>query len=744
MSSHAREESHSAKICRGDAPRKPKARLDRALMHKEFLNHELKDDNSRSSCPLEALELPRLRRCAFDVSTLHIIGPVNPIQTRFEERVDGGLDGYNWQIRFGERGPFVLKVFWDQEPPTPPLYYALQRECQAAAVLQLMQEALAQDDPSLDPVLVYPEPCDWREGYENMLAFSDEWRRKGSPCSASTPMTEITSMPRIRKCYGWIKIAGDILYQLPPLWQPPHLKIEKIPRQIERNKEYTALVYEYVEEGENNAEVIQESLNFFRDAGFSHTRISLARNWKKRVYLSVNFIPGLDIPSIKMPTILEALAEKSVAKDFNCILGVAGSNTACDTTISIEQWHSWEDFTYNNIKQIFKKDLGRRYKGENEPSPLPMDLDVFKEDATQDALGRFPVPIVNYALDSSGGSEHFGRGSRCETNDMYVPDWSVLSKPHAIEAGMMLNMLPGDTKISSKWRSSMLEDNDGKFDEWKKVLDQVVTYMAWWSARYGFIVTDTEVVALRIHRQHVPDGLAVHRPRRSRRSDATITLSSDPVSIASSEGFQDTDPLLWDFGVEYKAIPWSAHGSGKLTGKLALWALARMASCGDRSIEYSYPGLDTWRTQDTGRGIVHNTSGAKLDNPTKHTEIQQRDHFVHAAPGAGSNTKDLSSDDEDASRSEAYESEAVEEPELPQFSRPASAGLEHTAAVPDAQPAEDRNAWILVKVERRGREYYYKDYKEHRKSSSKSDWEAVDGGYVLRGKRHVYFTKKLP
>ncbi|EGX87922.1 fatty acid desaturase [Cordyceps militaris CM01] len=45
--------------------------------------------------------------------------------------------------------------------------------------------------------------------------------------------------------------------------------------------DYTALVYEYIEEGENDKEVIEKSLGFFRDAGFSHTYISLACNWKR-------------------------------------------------------------------------------------------------------------------------------------------------------------------------------------------------------------------------------------------------------------------------------------------------------------------------------------------------------------------------------------------------------------------------------------------------------------------------------
>ncbi|KAM3543663.1 hypothetical protein ARSEF1564_003423 [Beauveria bassiana] len=579
-------------------------------MNQEFLDHELMDEDGLPGCPLEALKLPRLRRCAFDLRTIVITGPIHPVQTFFQERLDGGVDGYNWKIQFGDSGPFVLKVFWDQKPPTPPSYYALQRECQAVAVLQLMQAALTQDNPSLGPILVNPHPGNWKEGYDNMLAFSDEWRRRGllDDC-ASSPVEIVTSMPRMRKCYGWIKIKGETLYQLPLLWRPPHLRIERTSRQIQSDMEYTALVYEYVEEGENDEAAIEESLNFFRAAGFSHTRISLARNWKKSVLI-----------------------------DMSDII----------------------------------------YAG--------------------------------------------GFGWKC---------WNLTAR----------KVLCAGPRRSSKWWSGMLDDDDN-FDEWKKVLDQIVTYLALWSTRYGFIITNTEVVVLRINRHRLHAGIAANRTRRIRRSDATIIPSSDPVSIASSEGFQDVNPLHWDFGVEYKAIPWNEHGPGKLTGKLALWALARMASYGDHSIEYSYPDLDTWRTQDTGQGIIHNTSGEKLDKPTKHTEIQERDHFLNATTGAGHDDEIINNVDRDASRLEPRESEDPE-PDVPQFSRAVSTGLE-PGKLPDSQAAESRNTWIKVEVKKRGREFHYRDYKGHDKSSAKSDWQAVDGGYVLRGKRHIYFTKKLP
>lgn len=41
----------------------------------------------------------RLRHCSFDLDTM-----------TFEARLGGGLDGCVWKVRFGDQGPFALKV----------------------------------------------------------------------------------------------------------------------------------------------------------------------------------------------------------------------------------------------------------------------------------------------------------------------------------------------------------------------------------------------------------------------------------------------------------------------------------------------------------------------------------------------------------------------------------------------------------------------------------------------------------
>lgn len=76
--------------------RKPHAFRERA-MQVPFL-----DDNPMSGpppCTSQDFELPRLRKCTFDPSTI-----------QFQKKLGGGLDGYVWKVWFGDVGPFALKI----------------------------------------------------------------------------------------------------------------------------------------------------------------------------------------------------------------------------------------------------------------------------------------------------------------------------------------------------------------------------------------------------------------------------------------------------------------------------------------------------------------------------------------------------------------------------------------------------------------------------------------------------------
>ncbi|KAF4989222.1 hypothetical protein FDECE_14785, partial [Fusarium decemcellulare] len=212
----------------------------------------------------------------------------------------------------------------------------------------------------------------------------------------------------------------------------------------------------------------------------------------------------------------------------------------------------------------------------------------------------------------------------------------------------------------------MLRDN---FNEWQKAVSQVLTYMARNSNRYGFILTETNLVVLRLTRQPIDAGMSRSRPQRVTTTGFIHQRDSSDVSMASTgfsgSAYSDNDPEHWAYyNPEYVVVEWTASGQGKLTIKLALWALAMMATNGDRYIDYSYPGLDTWRWGDGH--YVHNSSGATKTSLSQH-EIHQESHPAGGnceitAPGSIQMTSDVPHTTDQSQLAE----ESAGEPERPE------------------------------------------------------------------------------
>ncbi|KAH7008898.1 hypothetical protein EDB80DRAFT_751445 [Ilyonectria destructans] len=229
---------------------------------------------------------PRLRRCTMDPSTL-----------AWESRLGGGLDGYVWKVWFGDAGPFALKLFWDN-PPDFFHYFAAQRECHNSAIFQMIEASMAQAAADSRSIHVHANPQTQNEALDNQFAFSDENLAQSSqadskPASPSTIDPEspnsvpITSMPRLRECYGWMKLPGEIFHDLPmDLCVQPYT-VSKVKRSVDSREEYIAVIYEYIEEGGNDPFVVEEVDRFFWLTGFCHTVSPAARNWKSGVLIDL-------------------------------------------------------------------------------------------------------------------------------------------------------------------------------------------------------------------------------------------------------------------------------------------------------------------------------------------------------------------------------------------------------------------------------------------------------------------------
>ncbi|KAI1157282.1 hypothetical protein F5B18DRAFT_670783 [Nemania serpens] len=335
-----------------------------------------------------------------------------------------------------------------------------------------------------------------------------------------------------------------------------------------------------------------------------------------------------------MPTILDILTRpnpKPIRDNLK-----PGGNTEIETNINVpEDWRPWDGFTYEALTNLFRTQLYSPYRGHEQTlRPLKQDLTLFQEDTVEDFLRRFVVPDVNSCLDQEESKPHFGRGSRCGDD----ADWSLISPMFVDEQGKFLNFLPGDTKVSSKWHSEMGNDTSwgtakSRSTERQKPVDQIVTYMARNGQRYGFLLTDEEVVVFRISRRYMGEGLATDRPQRQ----VTFSISShqrqvsgaSDISMASGTtssqelSYVDDNGENWDYNSpEYLAISLNEDGPSCLTAKLALWFLAMMAVCGESNIDYEYSPLDSWRVNPQG-GITHVTHGGTKDAPETNDVLQE-------------------------------------------------------------------------------------------------------------------------
>ncbi|RKU42519.1 hypothetical protein DL546_003929 [Coniochaeta pulveracea] len=235
---------------------------------------------------------PRLRKCGFDLNT---------VDWRRAKVLGAGLDGFVWRVRFGNEGPYyALKLFWDQDPlEIARGSFAAQRECQNAALLQMIRYSLDQAaaEGGTKPVLVIPDPANFDEAEANFFGFAEEVRRgrkREHFPSRGPDLIEVVEMPRFAKCYGWLRVnRHDVFPRMPRSVLPHAIRVDKHTRALpsERN-EFLAVVYEYVEDGENDIETVEEVARFLWLAGFSFCPTPLARNWRSGVLVDHSDITG--------------------------------------------------------------------------------------------------------------------------------------------------------------------------------------------------------------------------------------------------------------------------------------------------------------------------------------------------------------------------------------------------------------------------------------------------------------------
>lgn len=284
----------------------------------------------------------------------------------------------------------------------------------------------------------------------------------------------------------------------------------------------------------------------------------------------------------------------------------------------------WTDFQYESLRSVYGGILNQVLESEflcQDFSAIPQMpfREIHDERSFDSLLTKWNHSVVSEALAKAQGhlytnhsdmTIYMARGGQSHIpqfgKEKRFPDWAGI-QPALSQADVRgnkissINILPGDTKVSKKWLSDDIVpgalDTDYTPDNWQRPLKQVYTYCVRANARYGYIITDKELVVIRI-------GPSTHEKspistQESSQGFGVVQKVPEIIEDESSQGFFEydegndcvlTDSILnrmkRDGGtLEWKAIPWTNDNGGKprrahdtMTVNLALWWLHMMAS----------------------------------------------------------------------------------------------------------------------------------------------------------------------
>ena len=277
----------------------------------------------------------------------------------------------------------------------------------------------------------------------------------------------------------------------------------------------------------------------------------------------------------------------------------------------------WEDLTCAYLGRIFREILQapikeRRIKNRREVSPKRRT--IYGELAFTALVERWNESVVQSALDetqerleqiqssslANTGKLHFTKNvGQCNILDekkrRQRPDLCVYQEGRHDLSGKFVNLVPGEIKTASKWKSEWIDsDHKPSRKQARKSLAQVTKYLTCEGTRYGFILTDEELVPIRLSKALRDASGGQRRKRNKTKSDARNILDSagnfeasdkersaspesvENTEVSSQEAYNDSERLV-DLVLEWNRIPWAAEDADGLTINMVLFCLSLLA-----------------------------------------------------------------------------------------------------------------------------------------------------------------------
>ncbi|KAI1345573.1 hypothetical protein F5Y01DRAFT_320622 [Xylaria sp. FL0043] len=321
----------------------------------------------------------------------------------------------------------------------------------------------------------------------------------------------------------------------------------------------------------------------------------------------------------------------------------------------------WKDITFENLQATFGTILSQAMDPpdvRNSGQISSEKTKVFTEKSVQKIAALWNEPVVQQALDGTHELlsetypdvpfiegkiqfiENDGRGNIVdEKGKQQKPDWMVYQVGQ--RGTTVDNLIPGDCKPAAKWKSEWL---NGDSETLKKkahwVLRQATKYMCLGNKRYSFILSEEELVPMRLSIYTRDLEVKSRRFFRSRESqvvtssrmfeesdteedEGRLEAGSDISRISQAndpEGSFADASRNTGYILEWCSIPWSHEGADKLTVNLTFWWLSVLAIQSAALKEY---GRYTPLGEKT-RGHSPVFSGPPLRGYTEETDRRQK------------------------------------------------------------------------------------------------------------------------
>jgi hypothetical protein len=320
-----------------------------------------------------------------------------------------------------------------------------------------------------------------------------------------------------------------------------------------------------------------------------------------------------------------------------------GANTKSTGNMwgGFERLDPWDDFSFETLHEIYGDLLLRDFDQGDLPDfnkTLPYHLtEIRNEDTLETLLIRWNNAVVSAALAVSqkaplktsafqnercseifmarGGQASLKPRSELNHNTKKMPDWAGIKKEdvHLVDVSgrarmMHMNLLPGDTKLSTKWKSEKISLHRNNA-EVKAPIQQILTYCVHAQVRYGYLLTQDELVVFRVSEISKPSQITERKKRSAPPQDQ---------SIGSSK-------YIWN--LKYKAIPWETNSGGNspsLTINLALWWL-HMLAAQRRSLQ---PGYSDLRTEYLPLTPIIDSASSSFTTSGKRSRQDEEDSFT--------------------------------------------------------------------------------------------------------------------